>query len=49
MNFCDSRYGREEYIYGKEPDHFFKEVIDGTTPVDFTREKQKLSAEGEKP
>jgi len=42
MNFWDSRYSSEEYIYGKEPNRFFKNVIDNSAPG-----KILLPADGE--
>lgn len=40
--FWNERYATQEYVYGKEPNAFFKEVIDGLTPG-----KILLPAEGE--
>jgi len=32
MNFWDERFSSEEYVYGKEPNEFFRAVIDNLEP-----------------
>lgn len=42
LNFWDERYAREDYVYGREPNEWFRECLDRLTPGTLL-----LPAEGE--